>query len=1070
VNPIDLCIQRPILTLMLTLSLLVFGVLGYRQLGVDQMPNMEFPVVTVTAQLEGAAPEVMEEDVTEVLEEHLNTIGGLRSLRSTTFHGASTVVAEFELERDLDQATQDVRDKVARARWELPKELEPPVVEKINFANRPILWLPLNSDRPAVEVTEYLKYTVKPYLETIDGVASTELFGRRERAIRIWLDGEALRARGLSAGDVIEAVRRQHLERPGGRVESRQLEYSLKTAAEFETVEELADLIIAHEGGADVRLRDVARVEDGAEDLRFLARFNGARGAGIGILKQSQANTVAIADEVRARVESLKEFLPAGMTLPEWEQIMDFSQSIRESVAETQFALLFGSLLATLVVLLFLRRLRPTLVVAAAIPLSIVASFGVMWLADATLNIMTLLALALAVGVVIDDAIVVLENIERHRAMGQPPYEAASSGTKEIAFAATAATLSIAAVFLPAVFVKGLVGSFLGEFGITVAAAVLFSLFVALTLTPMLAARMPAPVERRHGSFYQRLERGQEWLEQRYRKLLDWSLGHRGAVLGIAAASFLVAVAFAARLGAEFFPPSDEGRLFVIMETPPGTSLAGTLDRIGNAEAWMLSQPEVHGLFAGVGVSGPEGPGAVNNAVMVAVLHPREERRRRAQEIMAAAREALGNIPGLDSRVFDPSQFMGGGGAGELEFDIRGNVALAELDALSDLMIRDLEQRPGFVDLGKTLKLGLPEVRVIPDRMKAAALGVDAEAIATVVQASIGGIDIAKFKDAGHRYDIRMRLEEEERSDPEAIGRLYVRSARGDVVELRNLVRVETGAAPSKITRRDRMRSVTVAANLEGVPVGAAIEQVRALGERILPESVTLSFSGSAEAFLESIRQFALAMGLAILVIYMVLAAQFESLLHPLTVMLALPLSMVGALGALLAAGMTLNLFSLIGIILLFGLVTKNSILLVDFANHLRREGLDKVEAMRRAAPIRMRPVLMTAFSMIFGVLPAALGVGPGSESRQPMAVATAAGMFSSALLTLLVVPVFYLVLDDVAEQLRRRWRRLRGRHVSASPQAGSRGSGAAPLSPASPGVRTGSRPPGAAGSPPSPR
>jgi len=1021
---IDLCIERPILTLMLTLSLIVFGVLGYNQLGVDQFPEMEFPIVTVTAQLEGAAPEVMEEDVTEVLEEHINTIGGLRSLSSTTFHGAASVVAEFELERDLDQATQDVRDKVARARRELPEDLEPPVVDKINFANRPILWIPVESNRPAVEVTEYLKYTVKPYLETVEGVASTELFGRRERAIRIWLDGEALRARGLSANDVISAVQREHLEQPGGRLESAQLEYSLKTAAEFESVEALSGLIVASVGGADVRLRDVARVEDGAEDERFLARFNGSPGAGIGILKQSQANTVQIADEVRQRTEALVDQLPAGIALPEWSQIMDFSQSIRESVAETQFSLIFGAFLATLVVFVFLRRWRPTMIVAAAIPLSIVASFGVMWLFDATLNIMTLLALALAVGVVIDDAIVVLENIERHREGGQDARSAASSGTREIAFAATAATLSIAVVFLPVVFVKGLVGSFLGEFGVTVAAAVMFSLFVALTLTPMLAARMPPPAPRPHGSIYHRLEQWFEWLENSYRSLLDWALAHRAAVLGIALFSFVAALAIGSRLGAEFFPPSDEGRMFVMMETPPGTNLQGTLERLKQAEKWMLAQPETHGLFAGVGVSGPEGPGSVNNAVFVAILKPQRERARSAQQLMEATRAALGQIPGLKLRVFDPSQFFGGGGDGDLVFSLRGNLELDELDALSDRMLRALEGRPGFVDLNKSLKLGLPEVRVEPDREKAASLGVDARSIATVVHASIGGIDIGKFKDGGHRYDIRMRLEEADRENPGAIGQLYVRTRDGGVVELRNLTEIETGAAPSKITRKNRMRSVTIAANLEGVPVGDAVEQVRELGREILPEGVTISFAGSAEAFLESVRQFGLAIALAVLVIYMVLAAQFESLLHPLTVMLAMPLSMVGALGALLLAGMTINLFSLIGIILLFGLVTKNSILLVDFANQLRRGGMEKVEAMRTAAPIRMRPVLMTAFSMIFGVLPAAIGVGPGSESRQPMAVATAAGMFSSTLLTLLVVPVFYLALDDAVGWLRRRRRR----------------------------------------------
>ena len=1030
---IDLCIKRPILTLMLTLSLVVFGGLGYANLGIDQFPAMEFPIVTVTAQLEGAAPEVMEEDVTEILEEHINTIGGLRSLRSTTFQGVAQVVAEFELERDLDQAAQDVRDKVARARFELPKEMEPAVVDKVNMASQPILWIPLNSHRPAVEVTEYVKYTMKPFIETVDGVASTEIFGRRERAIRVWVDGEALRARGLSTNDIIAAMQREHIERPGGRLESTQIEYSLKTAAEFETVAELGELIVANVDGADVRLRDVARVEDGAEDYRFLARFNGEPGAGLGILKQSQANTVAIADEVRTRTEELKQILPSGITLPPWEQIMDFSDAIRESVAETQFALIFGAFLATLVVFVFLRRTRPTLIVAAAIPLSIVASFGVMWMFDATLNIMTLLALALAVGVVIDDAIVVLENIERHRESGEDPMTAASTGTREIAFAATAATLSIAVVFLPVVFVKGLVGSFLGEFGITVAAAVMFSLFVALTLTPMLAARMPPPEEHEHGGVYHTLERWLRAIEARYRALLGWALSHRGAVLGIAALSFVVALFFGSRLGAEFFPPSDEGRLFVMMETPPGTNLDGMLDRLNQAERWMLDQPEVHGLFAGVGVSGPDGPGAVNNAVMVVIMVPHAERERTVQDMMKAARVALGNIPGLSARVFDPSQFMGGGGQGELEFNLRGNVALAELDALSDRFMRELEREPGFVDLTKSLKLGLPEVRVVPDREKAASLGVSADAIASVVQASIGGVDIGKFKSGGHRYDIRMRFEEEERTNPAAIGRLYVRGRDGEVVELRNLIDIETGAAPSKITRIDRMRSVTVSANLEDLPAGAAIDRIRQLGDQLLPENVTISFSGSADAFLESIEQFTLAMGLAILVIYMVLAAQFESLLHPLTVMLALPLSMVGALGALLALGMTLNLFSLIGIILLFGLVTKNSILLVDFANQLRREGLDKVEAMRRAAPVRLRPVLMTAFSMIFGVLPAAIGVGPGSESRQPMAVATAAGMFSSTLLTLLVVPVFYLVLDDAKEWLAVRWRRLRGRDAASS-------------------------------------
>jgi HAE1 family hydrophobic/amphiphilic exporter-1 len=1029
----DICIRRPVLTLMMTLSLIVFGVLGYIDLGVDQLPNMEFPSVTVTAQLEGASPESMEEDVTEVLEEHLNTIAGLRSLRSTTFHGVTMIQAEFELERDIDQAAQDVRDKVARARFELPKELEPPVVDKLNMANRPIIWIALNSDRTQVQVTEYIKNTMKPYLETINGVASTEIFGKRERAIRIWVDGEALRARGLSVVDLMSAVEREHVDVPGGRVEGHALEYALKTEAEFQTVEQLNDLIVAEVDGAQIRLSDVARVEDGAEDLRFMARFNGGDGAGLGIMKQSRANTVQIADAVYERVEELKKFLPEGMSLPDADQVIDFSLSIRESVAETQFALIFGAFLATLTVLLFLRRMRPTLLIATSIPLSIIPAFGVIWIFGFTINTMTLLALALAVGVVIDDAIIVLENIERHREMGETPYEAASKGASQIAFAATAATLSIAVVFLPVAFVKGIVGSFLGEFGLTVAISVMFSLFVSLTLIPMLAARMPAPKERAQGGFYHRLEVGFQWLEDRYKSALDWSLGHRAAVLGIALASFLFALFLGSQLQAEFFPPSDEGRIFVMMETPPGTSFEGTLERAKQAEKWMLAQPEIHGLFSGIGVSGPAGPGQVTNAVMVAILKAREDRERGAQEIMTAAREALGGIPGMDVRVPDMSSMMSGGGHGELEFAIRGDVEIDELDRISDDFIQRLGLEPGFVDLAKTLKVGLPELRVIPDREKAAAVGVDARRIAQVVQAGIGGIDIAKFKEGGHRYDVRVRLEEEFRGDPQAIGALYVRTKDGGVVELRNIAKIEMGAAPSTISRDQRQRSVTVSADLEGIAVGQAIERVTEIADEILPEGMSIRFGGSAEAFLESIRQFGLAIVLAILIVYMVLAAQFESLLHPLTVMLALPLAMVGALGGLLLMGQTINLFSLIGIILLFGLVTKNSILLVDYANELRRDGVEKTEAMRRAAPVRMRPVLMTALSMIFAVIPAALGIGPGSETRAPMAVATGAGMLSSTVLTLLVVPVFYLVLDDGVEWLKAK---LRRRPADATPEA----------------------------------
>jgi HAE1 family hydrophobic/amphiphilic exporter-1 len=567
---------------------------------------------------------------------------------------------------------------------------------------------------------------------------------------------------------------------------------------------------------------------------------------------------------------------------------------------------------------------------------------------------------------------------------------------------------------------------------------VLVSLLVALTLTPMLAARVPAAKERAHGSIYHRLEQGFLWLEERYRRTLGWALAHRALTLAIASVAFLVSLGFGARLGAEFFPSSDTGKFFVNFHTPPGTSLEATLEIMKQNEAWILARPEVAGLFSGVGTGGANSLGNdPTEGIMFAML--KHDRERGALELVREARKALGAIPGQDVKVFDLSGMLSGAERGDVAFNLEGNVDLETLDRHASLLIAELEKRGGWVDLDKSLKLGRPELRVIPDRDKAAALGVDAATLARTVQAMIGGVDAATFKEAGSRYDIRLRLEEKDRSTPAAIERLYARTRDGSVVELRNLVRVEAGAAPAEITRVDRQRSVTISANLEGKKLAEAVAEAQALAAGSLPEGVRFTLSGQAEAFAEGAQQLGLALGLSILVIYMVLAAQFESLLHPLTVMLALPLAMVGALGGLWVMaglgreGMTLNLFSMIGVILLFGLVTKNSILLVDYANQLRAEGLDKVEAMRRAAPVRMRPVLMTAVSMILGVVPAAFGLGPGAESRAPMAVAAGAGMLSSMLLTLLVVPVFYLVLDDGVEGLRRRLRRPRAR----APQPG---------------------------------
>ena len=1013
-NLSDLSISRPVLTWMMMFALATFGIMGFSRLGVDQYPRMDLPYAGVMVTLDGASPSTIEDEIVEPLEETLSTIEGVKSIQSIAAQGSAQVILEFELEIDIDIAAQDIRDKVNSARRFLPKDMDPPSIGKADVSDFPVIWAPIASTLPETEATEYIERHIKPVAESIPGVAAVMSFGARERNIRIWIEPDALRARNLAASDVLGAFRREHVDRPAGFVEGEAVEWALKTDAEFRSVSELENMIISWDGDAPIRLRDVARVVDGTEDIRDSTHMNGEKGVALALTKQSDGNTVAIVDEFKRRMDKLREIMPDTIEIVPAEGFIDFSKSIRESFEETMFALVFGGVLAVVVVFAFLRRSRPTFIVALAIPLSLITTFGIIWTLDFTLNTMTLLGLTLAIGVVIDDAIIVLENIERHREEGEPAMVAASVGTKEITLAAAAATFSVAAVFSPVVFATGQMGSFLSEFGITVAIAVIVSLFVALTLTPMLAARMPPPAPRKPGSIYERLEVGFRSMEDRYARILDWSLGNRLKTFGIAAASVAIAVFAGSRLPGEFFPSADSGMVGFEFRTPPGTSLQQTEAVMIQNEQWLLQQEEVAAVFARVG-STSMSVGGPTDGSMMAMLVDSEKRDRSADEIMQAARIALAKIPGQEISVMNP------GAASDRDFEILlvGSTTLDELDHYSTLVMERLEASGGFVDMEKTLRLGLPEARVVPDREKAGSLGIDAATVAEVVQAMVGGIDISTFRDGEERHDIRMRMVESERDTLAAIGNLWVRSRDGELVDLRNVTRIEKGATAAEITRRDRVRSVGILANLDGVSLSDAVERAMAIGDELLPQHLSIRLDGSAESMKEAGEQFVLMLILAVLVIYMVLAAQFESLMHPLTVMLALPFSMVGALGGLWVMGMSLNLFSMIGIVLLIGLVTKNSILLVDYANQLRAGGMPKEEAMRRAAPVRMRPVLMTGLSMIFGVLPAALGIGPGAETRAPMAVATAAGMFTSMMLTLLVVPVFYLALDDLAEKTR---------------------------------------------------
>jgi hydrophobic/amphiphilic exporter-1 (mainly G- bacteria), HAE1 family len=1037
----DLSIQRPVLTWMMTLALATFGVLGFSRLGIDRYPDMEFPFVGVTVELEGASPTAMEDEVVDPLEESFATIEGVRHIHSEATQGAARVMLEFELGHDINIAAQDVRDKLNVTMRRLPRDIEPPSMGKADYSQFPIIYAPISTDLPLTVTTDYVDQHIKPLVESIPGAAGVSLFGGRERNIRIWTDPSALRARGLAVSDVLTALHREHVERPGGFVEGEAVEWALKTDAEFRSVPELENMIVSWDGEAPIRLRDVARVEDGSEDVRDATYMNGKRGIALGLSKQSKANTVAIVDEFYKRMDLARGRTPDGISIAKSEGFIDNSQTIRESFEETMFALVFGGLLAVFVVFVFMRRGRPTMIVAAAIPLSLIAAFGLIWVFNFTLNTMTLLGLTLAIGVVIDDAIIVLENIERHRETGKSAHEAAVTGTREITFAAMAATFSVAAVFLPVAFGSGRMGAFLREFGITVTVAVMVSLFVALSLTPMLAARMPPPKQRAPGSIYHRLERWFNSLETGYRNVLDWTLAHRGKTVAIAIASIVIAIFAGKQLPSEFFPSSDSGFVLLSFRTPPGTSLEATEAILVQNQQWLLAQPETAAVFGRIG-SDMMRIGGPNQGMVNARLVPLDQRDRSAQEIMRAAREALAQVPGQELSVANPMSSS----SRDFEVEVTGNATLEELDQYATELIDRLRAGGGMVDLDKGLRLGLPEARVVPDREKAAALGIDAATVAEIVQAMIGGLDVATFRDGEKRHDIRIRMEKQNRDSLDAVGDLWVRTKSGELVDLRNVVKVEKGATAATITRTDRQRSVKVMANLDGVSLDQAVARAQKIAAEILPQNLSLRLAGDAEAMKEAGSQFVLMLVLAVLVIYMVLAAQFESFAQPLIVMIALPFSMVGALGGLWLGGMSLNLFSMIGIVLLLGLVTKNSILLIDYANQLRAEGQSAVDAIRHAAPVRMRPVVMTALSMIFGVLPAAFGVGPGAETRAPMAVATAAGMFTSTLLTLLVVPVLYLGLDDVKaffrsprETLTRWWTAARGLRPLAARYLGSR-------------------------------
>jgi HAE1 family hydrophobic/amphiphilic exporter-1 len=1009
----EISIKRPVFMTMVGLALIVFGIAAF-PIPLDLFPKIDFPVVNITTKLVGASPELMEVDVTEVLEEAVNTISGVKSITSRSMEEYSIVTVEFYLERNLEQAAQDVRDKVAAVRNRLPEDTEPPVIEKISPEDQPIIWIAVWGERSIKDLTHYADKVLKRDIEKIPGVGSVTMSGGRTREVRLWLDRKKMDAAALTAEDVKQALRAEHREVPGGRIENARTEYLVKTKGEYETPEAFNDLVITYRHGRLIKLRDIGFAEDGLEEERSLTRFNGTTAVGLSVKRQSGENTVAVADRIKAAVASTVP--PEGMKL---DITFDQSIYIRRSIEDVEIALILGAGLAVVIIFVFLRSVRSTLISAVALPTSVIATFAVIKAAGFTLNMMTMLGLSLSIGILIDDAIVVLENIYRRMEEGEEPMTAAREGASEIGLAVMATTFSIVAVFVPVAFMKGIVGKFFYEFGITVTVAVLISLFVSLTLTPMLTSRFLI-YRKKHGKLYLFLERGFDKLYEIYQPILAWALKNRGKVILFAAISVAAGITIFILLGKEFLPAEYQGRYLVRLETPIDYSLSRADAAMKAVDEQLRRRPEVKGTFY---VTGSDLAQDINKSRIYVNLKERKERDIIQIDSMKQVRDQLVAFPDMKTSVEVIAMVGGGMRSVPIQLMIQGR----DIDDLyrRTFTIKDaFAKLPGIVDADTSIETGKPEVRVRIERERAGNLGVSASAIGNTINTMIGGESVGKYKDEkeGERYDITARLLASERERPSDINPLWVRSSTGELVRLDDVTSIQTGTGPTVIMHFNRQRAATLFAGTDKtMPMGQAMAELDRIVKQNLAPEISTRYVGMADAMLDAFKNIAFALVIAIIMVYMILASQFESFVHPFTIMFSLPVSLIGAMGLLMVAGERVNIFSLIGVIMLMGLVTKNAILLVDYTITLRHRGMARNEAILKAGPVRLRPILMTTAAMVFGMLPTALKIGEGAELRAPMAIAVIGGLITSTLLTLVVVPVAYTLVDDLENYFRKR-------------------------------------------------
>ena len=1036
----DLSIKRPVFATVLMLALVTLGVFSYRRLAIDMFPDVEIPVLSVITQFPGASPETVEREVTKKLEQAVNPISGVKHVYSTSREGLSTVIVEFNLEVKINDAAQDARSKISAIRNDLPAGIQEPVIQKLDIGGMAVVSLAVRSDQMTPrELTTLVDRKVKRRIENLPGVGKVDLVGESKREVAVDLDASRLDALGLGVDEVVAGLSGENVNTPLGRLDRGGQEMPVRVSGKPKEVAGFRSMVVASRGGVPVTLGEIAEVRDTIEERRKLALVNGVPAVAIDVFKQSKANTVGVVEAVTKEIAELRGELPPSVEI---QLVRDGSVMIKESVHDVTNTLIIGAILTVLIVFLFLNSWRSTVITGLTLPISVISSFIVMYFLGMTLNVMTLMALSLAIGLLIDDAIVVRENIVRHLEEGLDHMTAARVGTAEIGLAVLATTLSIVAVFVPVAFMKGIMGRFFFQFGITVAFAVLVSLFVSFTLDPMLSSRWVDPDVERIGNRHavaRALDRFNDWFDRtadRYKGLVAWALDHRKTVLAAATVAFAAGIGLFGTLQSEFMANPDQAEFQIKFKTAPDASFEETRGRMEAVLAELEKMPEVQHTYASIGAGDM---GTVRDARVYVKLVEKSKRTKHASVLAAEARKRIAPIAGIipsvemQSKVFAEKPVM---------VSIRGE-EIPLLKKYAAELKKAVFGIPGIVDVETTLELDLPEYRLVVDRERAADAGLSTPAIARTVGALVGGQAVTTYEDEeGEAVDVRVRLPLEMRRDVAQIGdlRIAVPGGKGApaLVPLSELVKAERATTPSEISRRDLSREVLLTANLDGLPLGTAAQKIKEAAAKIdMAPGYQVYFPGEAERMEESFGYMAEALLLAVVFVYLILAAQFESFIDPLSIMLSLPLSIVGMAGMLALTGDTLSIMSLIGLILLMGLVTKNAILLVDYTKVLRKGGIERREALIAAGRTRLRPIMMTTLAMIFGMLPLALGLGQGAEMRAPLGRAVIGGLITSTVLTLLVVPVVYALFDDFALFIHRRWAKANALEADAHGHTG---------------------------------